>query len=377
MRFKKSISYFTLLFVVLISTFLVWFPFLTRQENFLGLKIADSNFQYVYRHFDGPLYIIPAKTLYNTKKIESINRDSILSQDPKYFSAHLPLYPLFIRGASVFFGYLKSMIGVTLLFSIASALLFYFILHELNLTKKPLILTLVFIFLPRFLVVRSVGSPEPLFLFLIMISLYFFEKEKYLFSGIAGALSVMTKTPGLLLFGAYGLVISERILRTKKITPSWIWLILIPLGFLSVCILYAIQMNDFLAYFHSGDNIHLIAPFAVFNFQKTWVGTAWLEDVLFYFFLYGVTVYQLAKNKHRSFFYFSLIYWVAILFVEHRDISRYSLPLWPMALIAFEHFFTSKKFIVISGLLLAGIYVYVWNFIIYNGMPITEWLPFL
>jgi len=166
-------------------------------------------------------------------------------------------------------------------------------------------------------------------------------------------------------------------MKTKQIKFSWLWITLIPLGFIAVCMLYAVQTGDFFAYFHSGDNIHLVAPFSVFNFQKNWVGTTWLEDILFYFFLYGLTVYQLKDNKHRSFFYFSLIYWVATLFVQHRDISRYSLILWPMAVIAFERFFTSKQFKVIFIIMLFGIYMYAWNFLSYNIMPINEWLPFM
>ncbi|MFH0979536.1 MAG: hypothetical protein V1803_01150, partial [Candidatus Roizmanbacteria bacterium] len=133
----------------------------------------------------------------------------------------------------------------------------------------------------------------------------------------------------------------------------------------------------FLAYFHSGDNIHLVFPFSVFDFQKSWVGTAWLEDILFYFFLYGLTTFNLKDSKHRSLFYFSLIFFIATVFVQHRDIARYSLPLWPMALIAFEKFFTSKKFLIVFLILLPAIYFYAWNFLGYNVMPIADWRPFL
>jgi len=274
---KRLIPYFTLLAVVLISTLLVWAPFLTRSENWLGLQIKNSDFLYIYKHFDGPLYIIPAKTMYDPKEIAVLNRDSVLSQDPKYFSAHLPLYPALIRLASPFVGYLKGMIGVTQLFSVFLAFLFYLFLKRFNITKHPLILTSVFLFLPRFLVVRSVGAPETLFMFLILLSLFFFEKGRYAAAGITGALAVMTKTPGILLFGAYGLVFLERFVKERKLKASWFFILLIPLGFLAVCALYGVRTGDYLAYFHSGDNIHLVSPFAVFDFQKSWVGTAWLR----------------------------------------------------------------------------------------------------
>ncbi|EKE15482.1 MAG: hypothetical protein ACD_12C00002G0001, partial [uncultured bacterium] len=140
-------------------------------------------------------------------------------------------------------------------------------------------------------------------------------------------------------------------------------IVLIPLGLLGVFGLYAKQYGDFFAYFHSGDNIHLTFPFAVFNFQKNWVGTAWLEEIIFYYFIYGLAVITLKDSKYRSFFYFSLVFFMATLFVQHRDISRYSLPLWPLALIAFEKFFTSKKFLIIFIILLPAIFLFAWNFL--------------
>lgn len=355
------------------STLLVWLPFLIKSPSFAGLKIDKSGFDYLYRNYDGPLYVTAAKDFYvNT---------------PKYFAAHLPFYPILIRGGRELMnvtglngdslGYLKSMISVNVLATVALAGLFYFILKKFKLTANPWLLTAVLLFLPRFLVVRSVGAPESLFMLLTLASLYAFEREKYLLAGLFGGLAVMTKSPGILLFGAYSLVIAEKLITTKKIDYKWSGILLIPLGLLGVFLIYWRQMGDFFAYFNSGDNIHLVFPFSVFDFQKTWIGTAWLEDVFFYFVLYGLTVVTLWKSKHRSFFYFSLVFFLATLFIQHRDIARYSLPLWPMAVIAFEKFFTSRKFLGVFALVMFGIYMYTWNFIIYNIMPIADWSPFL
>lgn len=376
----------------MISTFILWFPFLARFDSWLGLKIDNSNFQYIYKQYDGPLYIIAAKTLYDPKKIDTPDKGLILSLPlgAKYFAAHLPLYPLLIRGfreigstslkllgVKDFGGYLKSMVFVNILFTLLSCIFFYFMVKKLDLSKNPLILSCIFLFLPRFLVVRSTGAPESLFIFLIMTSLYFFEKERLGLSGIFGGLAAMTKTPGILLFLAYFLVIVERFIKHKKIEWRWLWLLLIPLGLLGVFVLYYVQYGDFFAYFHSGDNIHLVSLFSVFNYQKTWIGTAWLEDILFYFFLYLSSVYSLKDNKYRSLFYFGLVFFIATTFIQHRDIARYSLPLWPLALISFEKFFTSKKILIVFLILLPAIYLYAWNFLLYNIIPIADWSPFL
>ena len=355
--------------IVLISTFVLW------------LSVGFLN---VYKQYDGPLYIVPAKTFYNPQAIEKLHLEMTVPN--KYFAAHLPLYPVLIRvvreigaigGIWGKLGYLKAMVGVNLLTTIGLVLFFYYLLKKFKLTGNPLLLASVLLFLPRFLAVRTVGAPESLFILLILLSLYFFEKEKFWLAGLFGGLATMTKTPGILLFAGYGLVFVERFIKTKKVSWHWSGIILIPLGLLGVFGLYGVQYKDFFAYFHSGDNIHLVFPYSVFNFQKSWVGTAWLEEIIFYYFMYGLALINLKNSKYRSFFYFGLVFFTATLFVQHRDISRYSLPLWPLALIVFEKFFTSKKFLIIFVILLPAIFLYAWNLLLYNVMPISDWSAFL
>ena len=366
---RRIYPYLILTLIVLISSLVLW-----RNVDFLT----------IYRQYDGPLYVVPAKTFYNPKTIDDLHVETGVSN--KYFAAHLPLYPILIRtvreigevgGIWGKLGYLKAMVVVNLLITIGLVLFFYYLLKKFKLTKNPLILASVLLFLPRFLVVRSTGAPESLFILLILLSLFFFEKEKFWLAGLFGGLATMTKTPGILLFGGYGLVFLERTFKEKKVNWRWLGIMLIPLGLLVVFWLYQIQYDDFFAYFNSGDNIHLVFPYSVFNFQKPWVGTAWLEEILFYYFIYGLTIIYLKNSKYRSFFYFSLVFFTATLFVQHRDISRYSLPLWPLALIAFEEFFTSKKFLIIFIILLPAIFLYAWNFLLYNVMPISDWSAFL
>lgn len=369
--------YLLIIAVVLVSTIVVWLPFLMKSN---GLSFLD-----IYKHYDGPLYVIPAKTFYNPSAIENLHTE--LKLPVKYFAAHLPLYPVLIRtvkeliqltGLSVNgLGYLKSMIGVNILATIGLVLFFYYFLNKFKLTKKPMILVLVMLFLPRFLVVRSVGAPESVFILLIITSLFFFEKNKFWLAGLLGGLATMTKAPGILLFAGYGLVFIERLFKVKKFDWNWLGILLIPIGLLLVFGIYAVQYGDFFAFFHGNASVPMPHIFSAFNWKAKWVGTAWLEDILFYFFIYGTAVVYLKDSKYRSFFYFSLVFFVATTFIQHRDISRYSLPLWPLASIAFEKFFTSKKFLIIFLILLPAIFLYAWNFLPYNVMPISDWAAFL
>jgi hypothetical protein len=376
--------YLLIIAVVLVSTIVVWLPFLLKSN---GLSFLD-----IYKHYDGPLYVIPAKTFYNPQAIENLHTE--LKLPVKYFAAHLPLYPVLIRTVKELIqltglrvnglGYLKSMIGVNILATIGLAVFFYYLLNKLKLTKKPMILVLVMLFLPRFLVVRSVGAPESLFILLILASLFFFEKNKFWLAGLFGGLATMTKAPGILLFPAYIFVLIESYvipakagIQSKIFNFKWLYLLLIPFGLFVVFCIYAFQYGDFFAFFHGNASVPMPNIFSAFNWKARWVGTAWLEDILFYFFMYGLAVAYLKDSKYRSFFYFSLVFFVATTFIQHRDISRYSLPLWPLALIVFEKFFTSKKFLIIFLILLPAIFLYAWNFLPYNVMPISDWAAFL
>lgn len=360
---KRIVPYCTLLVIVFTSTLLAWAPFL-----------LSHSFQTIYTHFDGPLYIIPAKTGYDPVLIENLLRDPSMPKNPVYYAAHLPGYPLLIWFISLSgIGFLKSMIAATVLSTLLLAWAAYFIVRQLQISKHPVLLVSIMLFVPRFLVVRSIGSPEPLFLAAILGSLYAFEKKNYLAAGIFGALATLTKLPGILLFPAFIFAIIE----SKQFKPRQWAVLLIPLMLGFIFQLYATQFGDFFAYFHTGGTVPMPYPLSVFNASAKWVGTAWLEDVWFYFMIYAATATQLWKSSHRSFFYFTVVFLAGALFVEHRDISRYTLPLLPLAVIAFESQLTQKKLYPVLALGCITAYAYAWNFMGANTMPITEWLPFL
>lgn len=403
--YKKYRDYIVITLVSLISTCILWTPFLLKSPSIYAVQTPDISFQTVIQHWDGPLYIIPAKTFYD--KDSDILKKSPMGLGDRYFAAHLPLYPVTIAGLAPLFGYRYAMLVSTLLASLLLFYAFYEFLKRLKLTKYPLILTLVFMFFtPRFFVTRSVGTPEPLFLLLILGSMYFFVKRKYFWAGLIGALSILTKTPGGLLFFAYGAFFAYEYYQHRKFNMNWLWIFLIPLGFLGLSTMYYFQLGDFFAYFNSGDNLHLLfPPYQVFNHQARWVATGWLEEILFIYMFYGYTLITLAPHMHfksrflqfienmkmevekvihpdvvrlrQVFFFFTLFFFAAIISVEHRDIARYSLPLLPIALITFEKFFTSRKFLIVGLILLPGVYAYAWNFMLVNIAPITDWVPFM
>ncbi len=216
--------------------------------------------------------------------------------------------------------------------------------------------------------------------------LKFEEKRNYLditLAGMFGLLAQWTRPPGILLFIAFGLYFIVRsyhknifkwVSETIKISFNHLPLILIPIGLLAVFGLYGVVYKDFFAYFNSGDNIHLVfPPFQVFNINQFWVGTIWLEDVVYVYMLGILAGVMLLKNQTtRVLGIYTLTYVGASLFVAHRDISRYTLPVFPFALIAFEKLLTSKEFKIVFWILLLGIYLYAQNFLLQNTAPITN-----
>lgn len=374
-----------LISLTLLITTLVWLPFYLKLENLWGLNFSQG-LSTIYRNFDGLEYIVIAKSLYQPEIISSLP----LELSPNYYAAHFPGYALSILSLAPLIGFLKSMLLSSLLFTIGSVIIFYFLVKNFRLTSHPLFLSFVFLILPaRWLIVHSVGSAEPMFIFFLLLAMYFFMKYEenknwnYIFlTAIFGMLTQFVRPPGILLFLALGLYIlwknfflekAQSFQRKISSVLGYFPLLLIPLTLILVFSWYSFTFKDFFAYFHSGDNIHLVfPPFQVFNINQPWVGSIWLEDIIFTFilgFLAGIT---LLKQKLYPMAFFVLTYLGASIFVAHRDISRYILPVFPFVLIAFEKVLTSKEFKIVLIIVCLAIYLYAENFLINNVAPVAN-----
>lgn len=380
---RKSLKALTLIALsAILTNFLIWLPHILSLPNLWGLNFS-SGFNTIYRNFDGLEYVIIAKTWYQGVLLAALPQ----STPAGYFASHFPGYSIFVYLFAPFLGFLKSMLFVTTLFTALSAISFYFLLKDFNLTKQPLFLTLLFLVLPaRWLIVHSVGSSEPAFIFFTITSLYFFirydrgefthlhlkeplQKRSYLFlAAIFGLFAQLTRPPGILLFISLAIYLLYR--KNKYKLLRYYPLLLIPLGLLGIFYFYKITYGDFFAYFHSGDNIHLaFPPFQVFNKGQFWVGEIWLEDIVYIFILGFLGAATLFKQKLYPLAFFVLTYLIASAMVVHRDVSRYVLPVVPFILIAFEKVLTSKEFKIVMAIVILGIYLYAQNFILANIAP--------
>lgn len=362
----------------IIPTFLIWLPFVFRMKSFWTIPLPQQGMATIVANFDGPLYLAVAKTFYNP---ESLGANYQFPLSNEYYSAHFPLFPFFIKLFALILGQPYSMLFVTLVSSVFALYFFYKHAKKYLNNKNALFLTSIFAIFPaRWLIVRSVGSPEPLFIALILASTYYFSKKKYLFAGIFGFFATMTKSPAVLLFAAYFIqIVYPHLKEFKKIDfKKYLSLLLIPLGLITVFSIYAIRYGDFFTYFKSGDNIHLFfPPFQIFNYSAPWVGTPWLEEIIFIYAISVLGIYKLYQQKMKTYFYFTLVFFTSLIFVAHRDLLRYALPIIPFLLLAFRETLIKREFKVVLAVIIIPIYLYSLAFISQNVMPIANWAPFL
>jgi len=362
---------------VILFSLIVWLPFVLKiQLPGWGMDFSEGT-KILWQNFDGPNYLIVEKTWYN---IEAIKTKFSSPLPVEYFPAHFPMYPAII---SVFDQLMKgptAMLLSTLLGSVLCFLALYRYIGEFGLSKNPLWLCFVFLILPaRWVALRSIGSPEPWFLLFIIMSIFYFRKNNYWLAGLFGILAQLTKSPAILLLGAYGIFVLIESIKQKRILFKY-WPLLIQLfAVFGLFWFYGLQTGDFWAYFHSGDNIHLFwPPFSIFAPKgQAWVGNFWLEDIIWTWLIFGLGIVKLIKKNMKIEMYFAGLFFLSTLSVAHRDISRYILPIAPFVLIGWDKTIQKKEFKIILAILTIPILLYSWNFLLNNLAPIADWAPYL
>ena len=387
MSMMKKIQRLLLLVAIsLIPTFFVWLPFFARLKSLWGIPLPQVGMATIVSNYDGPIYLVIAKSLYNP---DIIGASFQFPLPLEYYAAHFPLFPFLIRLFSIFLGFPYSMLFITVAASCLATYFFYKFIRQYQNEGNSLFLALVFSLFPaRWLIVKSVGSAEPLFMAGLLASIYYFQNKKYLWAGIWGSLAQLAKPPGILLFAAYILAIfipvikntittNKNILKFAEIKKYW-QILFIPLALILVFSLFGLQFKNFWAYFNSGDNIHLMfPPFLIFNYSAPWVGTFWLEEVVFIYLLGILGVLKLIKEKDHVVSWFAGIFILSILFVAHRDIVRYALPAVPFIIKAYSNTLITKEFKIAFAIIIIPIFLFSLAYISQNTMPISNWAPFL
>ncbi|MFH1244103.1 MAG: hypothetical protein V1487_00805 [bacterium] len=363
--------------VGLVSLGVFWTPFLGKARQFWGINFGKAGMETIVQNFDGFNFLVIAKSWYNPEKIEQINAQFLTGNNPIYFAAHFPLFPGLIKIVSLVVPLPQALLLSIVLSNILLALgLYWFFVTVLKNRSLAILLTIIALFFPaRMLSVRAVGSNEPLFIFFVLSSLTLAIKEKYWMSAVAGALAVLTRSPGILLFVAYlwKWVMEDElwINKTKKYLPY----LLMPATLLLFFGYLGLQYKDALAYFHSGDNLHIFfPPFQIFSNMATWINDMWREDVIYLYVFYGFGI-SMVNGQWSMVKKFGILYGLTLLFVAHRDLGRYGLPIAPIALLGYAPQLAKvpKKMWLLLSILLIPIYLLGWQFVLKNVQPINDW----
>lgn len=360
---KKDLLIIALLFTCISAIF------------FLFAKTTRGGMDSIFKSWDGPSYVIAAQSLYipsEAVKFNSIQSPEIRA-DFTFLPAHFPLYPLLIRSFS-FIGYYQAMLLISLPFSLAFIFAFYFLSRQLHLAN-PLLLTLPMILLPpRWFIVSHTGSSEPLFFFLVITSLLFYFRRSPWASAAMAALAMLTRPQGALLGLAYLFIASIDLYHSKDlrlIFHRYGPYLLIPLSLLGVFWFYLWQTGDFWAFFSAISIFHhfKFTLFPTFNYGAPNIETFWQEGSVLYYFLYLSAIIKLFFEKRWQLGVLGIIFYLPLLFLQHEDISRYALPLMPLAFIAFAKVVSTRSFNLAAFLSAPAIFFYATNFVLYNRAP--------
>ena len=376
---KKTIPSVILISIASLAIF--WLPFLLKLGLFWGIDFGRQGLNVIVQNFDGLNFLVVAKSLYNPAIIEEINRSFMTGNTPIYFSAHFPLMAIMIRLFSMVMSMPNALLVTIILSNVLLAYGLYVFFNTFVQKKNYVwILTIIALFFPaRILSVRAVGSNEPLFIFLVLMSIVAAYQKRDWRAGLYGALAVLTRSPGILLFGAYGLAIllekNSWMEKFKRIAPY----LLMPTTLLGLFVYYGLSYGDLFAYFNSGDNLHLFfPPFSIFSNVQSWISDMWREDLVYLYLFYAAGI-LLVDSKYSVIKMFSWIYGATLLMVAHRDLARYSLPLAPIVILGYERIITQipGRYLKLSLILLIPIYLLGWQFVLKNIQPINDWSIFI
>jgi Gpi18-like mannosyltransferase len=165
----------------------------------------------------------------------------------------LPLYPILIRLCWVFIkDYLLSSLIVSNIASVLSVFYFYKLVSKDYSSNVAIRAAFYFLIFPTAYFL-SAAYTESLFIFLTIASFYYARDDRWFLAGIFGCMASMTRITGIVLFPA--LIIEYWTQRKTRIgfkemirSKETIFLLLIPLGFVSYIIINYITFGDPLAF---------------------------------------------------------------------------------------------------------------------------------
>jgi len=369
---KEHRSLLILVLISLIPVIAIYLPFALHLKSFWEIPLKSSGMQQIFANWDGPNYVLNAITLYDPVEIA---KRAFLSRPNEYYAAHFPLFSVLIRLFSPLFGYFWSAVVVQLLTGLLLNIVFYYWVKSH--TKHPLWLTFAFtVFPPRYLILRAVIAPELLLVLCVIGTLYFWQKDKPLLSGVIAFIAVLIKFQALIFVPVFILALGEKWYRERKLKINYLLSPLLPiLGYGAIALFYQQKFGNWNAYLIAQKIAGLSSsiPFGMFNYTQKWVETGWMETAALYFIVMMILLVKLTKGFPRIYLWFTFCYIGMLSIIPQVDIMRLAMPLAPVFFFAFHEALSSKHFKFGLILSLPIIYLHTINFIMTNQAPIADW----
>lgn len=346
--------------------------------GYYGL-FSPGGMDYIYRNWDGPGYLVVAKTLYNVDLINQINPFPFLAAS--HYAFQFPGYPLFIRLFS-FIGYNESMIFVSQMFALMFSIALYVLVREVNPKANALMIALLSIFLPpRWFIVSRVGSTEPQMMFFITLFMILHLKKHYFWSGLAMGLAQLTKPQGIVFFAGIGLYYLYLVLITRKISiirgmKEFTPYLFIPLALIAVFTVYYFQYGNFFIFMTNEafptmqlPPLKVLMAKEIMNFPLGfWTG--WLEFIVYNYILYLLGIVLLFFKKQYFFSVVALIYFLPVLTFVQADMARFILPILPFIYLGYCDILSKKPVYMTLFLSLPMVFLFAIGYINYNLAPL-------
>lgn len=352
--FKKEI--FIIIAVYVASTITFYAPFVIKKR-----------FDVVERNWDGPAYIVIAKTLYDPKLMIKDNYIHKYLPHAEQFANKMPLYPIAIRLFS-FLTYEKAMLFVAWAFGLLSLLMFYLLLKYLKINNSLMLAVIYVFYPPRWFVMEKVGGVEPTMIFFVLSSLLLYFRKQYFFSAFALMLATFTKINALLIFMSY---VAIFLTIDRKNIRKLVYYFLSPAALLLTFIYFAFVYGNFWVYFSSDTRCYEYVSlfkklYGVFDASACYVGSISLEEIFWFYAVAFLTIITLYKKRKWDLLIFFLPSFIPMLFLQHNDFTRYGIILYFIFGITFAKYMTKKTALIIYFLLLPAVYLYARNFINVN-----------
>jgi hypothetical protein len=150
-----------------------------------------------------------------------------------------PLLPWLMRVVSfVATDHVISSLMIATFASIVAAVLLYQLVL-LDYSRDVALRSVWFLFIFPTSYFLHIGYTESLFLALVIGSFYCARTDRWMFAGTLGAFACMTRANGLVLIAALFAEAAFRYWKDRRIDPAWLWIAVVPLGFLVyVAVLY-------------------------------------------------------------------------------------------------------------------------------------------